>query len=123
LGTTVVDDVELVVEGDRFERQVGDQSQHEQVPLIGGQLAQGGDQHRIHRLRMRGGGPVKYRLCRHARTASPPTGVVDDAVAGDGEHPPAHGEVVVYHPMHVTGDLDEHLAQDVLGIGTRCDCS
>ena len=57
------------------------------------------------------------RVRRLLRTPGPPPAIVDQAVVGDAEDPAPQGGAVAAEAMDVARDLQEDLAQQVLGLG------
>ena len=105
--------------GDVLERQIGDESQEDDGALIVGQGVDRGLQRWVDRVDLVvvggliGGAGVGDRWSRGATSPG-----VDEPVVGDGEDPTPPRVGVTADAVDVSGDVEEHFAQQVLGI--RC---
>lgn len=102
---------------DGLQGEVTDEAQHDELPLLGRELCQGGQELGVDRLPLRRGltiGDVGADQSGPPRAASV---VVDHAVASDGEDPAPHLLVRPLEARERPGDVQDDLAQQVVGVG------
>ncbi len=103
--------------GHVVQRQVGHEAQGHDLALIGPERVQRRHEGRVDRIcrwgRLGGGqAPVDDP----GPTRPPPVGI-GHSVVGDGEHPSPEVGGIAREPVEVTAHLQEHLAEQVLGVG------
>lgn len=101
---------------DLFQREVGHEPEKDDLALVGGQRLQCGHERGVDRLGRRRRGLVVGRPVDHVRAAGRPPTSVEHSVVRDGEDPAAQGGGVAREAVDVAGDLEEDLAEQILGV-------
>lgn len=105
--------------GHVLEGQVGHESKHQDLALVGRQRRERGFEFGIDARRRRlVGGHHLGNIGRRRRAVAPEATVrVDGSVVGDGEDPPSGSGVVAREPLDVACHVEEDLTEDIIGIG------
>jgi hypothetical protein len=105
--------------GDRFEREIRDESQHDNLALVGRKSTESIDEAGIEWL-TRCLGNRKRMGAQEAATLGETSTFIDEAVMGDREHPSAQRELVASKSAEAPRHVAEHLTEQILAVdGTR----
>ena len=101
--------------GDCFEREVGNEPQDHDLALIRSERVECRHEHRVE------GFVGRRNDLRGLRTKEPPAALrtppfVDQSAVRNREHPPPERVVIAVEPVNAAGDVEEHLAQEVLAV-------
>ncbi len=109
--------------GNLLDREIADDAQEQHVTLVGAQPLEGledlpGPDVLESLLLDVSADPVPIGLSRRFdRPAGPVAALVDHSVVGDHEHPGSEPRLVSIEGFEVPGDLEEHLPEEIVGIG------
>ena len=102
--------------GDVVEGEVGDEAERDHLALVVGQEGEGSDEIGIERFGGRMSRDVRQLAVERLGPSRPAPAVVDEAVAGNREDPTPQVVAIAAEPGEVAGHLEEHLAEQVLGV-------
>jgi hypothetical protein len=101
--------------GHRFEREIRDEPQHDNLALVGRKSTESIDEPGIEWLTRRLGNR-KRMGAQEAATLGKTSTFIDEAVMGDREHPSAQRRLVASKPAEAPRHVAEHLTEQILAV-------